>query len=43
MLAASWSESVGEPQKVLFINLIEDRSHGVKMVEEEIRESEQPG
>ena len=26
MLAASWSEAVGEPQKVLFVNLIEDLS-----------------
>ena len=29
MLIASRAESVGEPQKALFINLIEDCSHGV--------------
>src|SRR6516165_8175460 len=29
MLAASGSESIGEPQKVLFVNLIEDRPHRV--------------
>ena len=29
MLASPWSEPIGEPQKVLFINRIEDRHHCV--------------
>jgi len=29
VLASSRSESIGEPQKVLFVNLIEDRHHRV--------------
>src|SRR5262249_12375556 len=29
MLAASWPEAIGESPKVLFINLIEDRDHGM--------------
>ena len=29
MLAAPRSEPIGEPQEVLFVNLVEDRHHGV--------------
>ena len=29
MRAAPWSEPVGESQKVLFIDLVEDRHHGL--------------
>jgi hypothetical protein len=29
MLAASWSEAIRESPKVLFINMIEDRDHGM--------------
>jgi hypothetical protein len=29
MLAASWSESIGEAVKVLFVNAVEDCDHGL--------------
>ena len=29
MLAASWPEAIGESPEILFINLIEDRDHGM--------------
>jgi hypothetical protein len=29
VLAASWPETIGEPPKVLFVNLVEDRDHSM--------------